>query len=152
MMTSIGAGASFSGSSAGFEQAASAYTDWTFTNITTQKSTITAHGGSYYGNTNGKATGSIVTVSKIASPQSVTFYISKESTNTTASNWIVEVSANGSDWTTVGDQQSASSGITKGTWTEVSRDLSSYSDVYVQIRYAGTTAVRTIDDVTLSYK
>ena len=135
-----------------FEQAASAYTDWTFTNITTQKSTITAHGGSYYGNTNGKATGSIVTVSKIASPQSVTFYISKESTNTTASNWIVEVSANGSDWTTVGDQQSASSGITKGTWTEVSRDLSSYSNVYVRISYAGTTAVRTIDDVTLSYK
>ena len=135
-----------------FEQAASAYTDWIFTNITTQKSTITAHGGSYYGNTNGKATGSIVTVSKIASPQSVTFYISKESTNTTASNWIVEVSANGSDWTTVGDQQSASSGITKGTWTEVSRDLSSYSNVYVRISYAGTTAVRTIDDVTLSYK
>ncbi len=135
-----------------FEQAASAYTDWTITNITTQKSTITAHGGSYYGNTNGKATGSIVTVSKIASPQSLSFYISKESNNSTASNWIVEVSANGSDWTTVGDQQSASSGITKGTWTEVSRDLSSYSDVYVQIRYAGTTAVRTIDDVTLSYK
>jgi len=136
-----------------FEKAASDYTDWVFTTITTQEQTaaFSAHGGDYYGGTDGKTTGSVVTKEKVASPSKIVFYISKETTNTTASSWIVKVSSNGTDWTQVGDNQSASSGITKGSWTEVSRDLSSYSDVYVGVFYNGTTARRCIDDVTLTY-
>ena len=136
-----------------FESATTAYSDWTFTTFISQQtnSNVSAHGGSYFGTTSGKTTGSVVTKEKIASPQSITFYISKQSTNNTASSWLVQVSSDGTNWTQVGDKQSASSGITKGTWTEVSRDLSSYSDVYVGVFYDGTTAVRCIDDITLTY-
>lgn len=136
-----------------FESEASAYTDWTFTTITTQQtnSTVSAHGGSYFGATDGKTKGSIVTKSKIASPNSIVFYISKLSTNNTASSWYVKVSDDGETWDNVGEAQSASSGITRGTWTEVSRDLTSYSNVYVGVFYDGTTAQRCIDDIKLTY-
>ena len=136
-----------------FENAASAYSDWTITTIVTQQtsSNVSAHSGSYYGGTDGKTTGSVVTSEVIASPQSITFYVSKESTNTTASSWLIKVSSDGETWTQVGDAQSASSGITRDTWTEVSRDLSSYSNVYVGVFYDGTTAKRCIDDLVLTY-
>ena len=136
-----------------FESTTDTYSDWTFTNITTQQtnSGVAAHGGSYFGTTGGKTSGSLVTKSKISAPESITFYISKTSSNTTASSWLVKVSSDGTEWTKVGDAQSASSGITKGTWTEVTRNLSDYSDVYVGIFYDGTTAERAIDDVTLVY-
>lgn len=135
-----------------FENDASSYTDWTITTIQTQQtnSAVPAHGGSYYGGTDGKASGSIQTTNAIASPGMLKFYVSKESANNTASSWLVEVSSDGSNWEQVGDAQSASSGITRGEWTEVTRDLSSYSDVYVRIRYDGTTAKRCIDDVSLT--
>lgn len=137
-----------------FESTASSYTDWTITNIVTQQtnSNVNGHTGSYYGDTDGKTTGSIVTKNTIASPGTLTFYVSKESTNTNAGSvWKISVSSNGSSWTQVGDDQAAASGITRGTWTEVSRDLSSYSNVYVKIEYSGTTAVRCIDDISLTY-
>lgn len=41
--------------------------------------------------------------------------------------------------------------MTKGTWVEVTQDLSSYSNVYVRIYYTGSTAIRNIDDVKLVY-
>ena len=67
-----------------FESTASSYTDWTITNIVTQQtnSNVNGHTGSYYGDTDGKTTGSIVTKNTIASPGTLTFYVSKESTNT----------------------------------------------------------------------
>ena len=137
-----------------FESAASSYTDWTITSIVTQQtnSSVPAHGGSYYGDTNGKTSGSIVTKNKIANPGILTFYVSKESTNTNASSvWKISVSSNGSSWTQVGDDQAAAASITRGKWTEVTRNLSAYSDVYVKIEYSGTTAVRCIDDISLAY-
>lgn len=136
-----------------FESEASTYSDWTITTITTQQtnSNVPAHGGSYYGGTDGKTAGSIQTKNKIANPNSITFFVSKESTNNTASSWIVDVSTDGTNWTQVGDSQSASAGITRGEWTEVTRNLSIYTDVYVRIRYDGTSAKRCIDDVSLSY-
>lgn len=42
--------------------------------------------------------------------------------------------------------------MSKGKWIEVSRDLSGYNDVYVRISYNGTTAVRCIDNITLTYE
>lgn len=135
-----------------FENDAESYTDWTFTNIISNYSNsgVSAHGGSKYGCTDGKTTGSIVTKTVIESPQSVTFYVSKESNNTTASYWRVSVSSDGIDWINVGDDASASS-MAKGAWVAVTRDLSSYTDVFVKIEYDGTTAKRDIDDVTLTY-
>ncbi len=135
-----------------FESDQATYSDWTFTTIVTrQTNDNAAHGGTYFGSTNGKTSGNIQTKNKIEYPSSISFFVSKTSNNNTASSWIVEVSSNGSSWTKVGDSQSASAGITRGEWTEVTRDLSSYTNVYVRVRYDGTSAVRTIDDIALSY-
>lgn len=125
------------------------YTDWEFSNIAKTTSTITAHGGTYYGKTTGTASAAVQTKNKVAAPGLLKFYVSKESTNTTESTWTVSVSSDGSDWTTVGDGQSATS-MSKGVWVEVTRDLSNYSNVYVKIAYAGSTAVRAIDDIIIS--
>ena len=135
-----------------FESTAGTYTDWTFTNLNSRQTNagVTAHGGSYFGNTAGTATASLTTVNKIESPTSISFYVSKQTTNTTASSWKVQTSSNGTNWSDVGDSESASS-MDKGEWVNISRDLSSKSNVYVRIYYDGTTAVRCIDDVVLSY-
>ncbi|MCQ2266092.1 MAG: bacterial Ig-like domain-containing protein [Bacteroidaceae bacterium] len=134
-----------------FESATDDYTDWVFTNFTSKAthSSVTAHGGSNFGTTGGKATGSLQTKNKVAFPNELTFYVSKQTSNNTASIWKVEVSANGTDWTSVKEQSAIS--MNAGTWVKVSQDLSSYKDVYVRIYYTGTTAVRCIDDVTLTY-
>lgn len=131
-----------------FESATTAYTDWTFENMTSQQTgSITAHGGTNYGTTGGKETASITTKSAIEAPQSITFYVSKQSKNTTASSWKLQVSSDNSTWTDVKTQSATS--MTKGVWVEVTQDLSSYSNVYVRIYYTGSTAVRNIDDVEL---
>ncbi len=134
-----------------FEDETAAFTNWMFENMTSKgtNSAVTAHGGSYFGTTGGKATAYVTTIAKIANPASITFYVSKQTTNTTASSWKVEVSADGSTWTQVDDAQSATS-MSKGEWVEVVRDLSEYSDVYVRVFYGSNTAVRCIDDLVLS--
>lgn len=132
-----------------FESTASTYTNWTFTNMTSQQTgSITAHGGTYYGTTGGKATASITTDTKIATPGLLTCYVSKQSTNTTSSTWYIQVSSDGSTWTDVKTQSATSMG--KGEWIEFTADLSSYTNVYVRVYYSGSTAVRNIDDLTLT--
>ncbi len=131
-----------------FESATSSYADWTFTNMISEQTAITAHGGSMHGTTGGKASASIATKNKVANPQSISFYVSKSTNNATSSNWIVQVSSNGTSWTDV-KSQSASS-MTKGSWVEVSQNLTAYSNVYVRVLYSGTTAVRCIDDLKLT--
>lgn len=125
-----------------------AYVNWDFVNIACATATITAHGGTYYGNTDGKATASITTKAKYAAPGDLTFWTSKESGNTTASSWIAQVSDDGSVWTDV-ETYDATTG-SKGTWTERTADLSAYTNVYVRISYSGSTAVRAIDDISLT--
>ena len=133
-----------------FESATTDYSDWTFTNMTSlQTGSITAHDGTYYGTTGGKKTASISTNSLIANPKSITFYVSKQSTNTTASTWKLQTSSDNSTWTDVKTQSATS--MSKGTWVEVTQDLSQYSNVYIRIYYNGSTAVRNIDDVELTY-
>ena len=133
-----------------FESSSDTYTFWTFTNMTSQQTgSITANGGTYYGTTGGKATASITTKSAIASPQSITFYVSKQSNNTSSSSWKLQVSSDNKTWTDVKTQSAAS--MSKGTWVEVTQDLSSYSNVYVRVYYDGSTAVRNIDDLTFTY-
>lgn len=133
-----------------FESESSSYTNWTFTNMVSKSSgSITAHGGTYYGTTGSKATASIVTTAKIASPQVLQFFVSKQSGNTTASSWKVQVSTDGSTWTDVKTQDATS--MVKGEWVEVSQSLTSYSKVYVRVYYSGSTAVRNIDDLLLTY-
>lgn len=130
-----------------FEKSTSSYSDWTFVNMESMKSDITAHSGSFFGTTGRKETASIVTKSPVESPKSITFYISKTSTNAKASNWIIRTSKDSVNWETV-KTQSASS-MDKGKWVEVTQDLSSYKNVYVGVYYDGTAAIRAIDDLTL---
>lgn len=133
-----------------FESASTAYTFWTFTNMTSQQTgTITAKGGTYYGTTGGKTTASITTTVAFKSPKSITFYVSKQSSNTTSSSWKIQVSSDKKTWTDVKTQSATS--MNKGSWVEVTQDLSSYSNVYVRVYYDGTSAVRNIDDLTFTY-
>ena len=131
-----------------FENALDTYTDWVFTNAEQGTTTITAHGGTYYGTTGGKTTASIQTKDIIAAPQSFTCYISKQSTNTAACTWSIQVSSDGDNWTDVATTDAKA--MNKGVWVEFSADLSSYANVYVRVYYSGTAAVRTIDDITLT--
>lgn len=138
-----------------FESDLSSYTDWTLTDIRLNDASpaIPAHGGSQYGrNVNGSGSGvssaSITTKSKIASPGAFQCYISKESTNTTASTWTVSTSTDGSSWTSRGTLSAI--GMNKGEWNVFNVDLSRYSNVYVRISYGSSNAIRAIDDVILS--
>ena len=133
-----------------FEYESDLYSDWTFTNMESQQtgnSNVTAHGGTYYGTTGGKASASIVTKEIIATPYTLTCYVTKQSTNTTSSTWKIQVSDDGSEWTDVASQDATS--MTAGTWVEFTANLSSYTNVYVRVYYSGSTAVRNIDDLTL---
>lgn len=131
-----------------FEAELKTFVDWSFTNIA-KINTITAKAGSYYGKTNGTASASAATKGIIAKPKNVSFSISKETTNTTSSKWKVQVSTNNKDWTDV--KSVSATDMSKGVWKDYSVDLTSYKDVYVRIYYTGTTAIRCIDEVVLSY-
>ena len=136
-----------------FEGVESSYTsNWTFSSYNNANTTIKAHGGSKYGDTDSNKTWFVQTKNKISAPQSITFYVSKVSNNTAATTWKVQYSANGSTWSDIGNEQSAVS-MNKGDWTEVTRSLTTYSNCYIRIFYNGgsSTAIRTIDDITLSY-
>ena len=125
-----------------------AYVNWNFSNITPATTAIAPHAGSYYGNTSGKMTASITTKEKIFLPDSLKFFISKESDNTTATSWKAQVSTDGENWTDVSTFDAKE--MAKGVWNECKVDLSSYNNVYVQIIHTGSTAVRAIDDISLT--
>ena len=133
-----------------FESAESTYTSfWNFSSFKNTDTAITAHGGSKYCTTGGTTTWSVKTKNKIPTPKSITFYVSKTSNNTTTSNWKVQYSSNGSDWT---DAKSVSAtSMSKGNWNEVTHTFTTQSNVYVRIYYDGSTAVRTIDDISFTY-
>lgn len=131
-----------------FEAELTTFVDWSFTNIA-KNNTITAKAGSYYGKTNGTTSAYAATKGIIAKPKNVSFSISKETKNTTPSNWKVQVSTNNKDWTDV--KSVSATDMSKGVWKDYSVDLASYKDVYVRIYYTGTTAIRCIDEVVLSY-
>ena len=132
-----------------------AYVNWVFDKLAIRTSTITAHGGTYYGSnansstaTSGTTSATITTAEKIATPGVLTFYISKETTNTTACTWKAQVSEDGDTWTDV--QSFVAQSMTKGEWVECTADLSAHTDVYVRISYGSSGALRAIDDISLS--
>lgn len=131
-----------------FEAELATYVDWSFANIA-RNTTIAAKAGSYYGKTTGTTSAYAATKGIIAKPKNVSFSISKETKNTTSSNWKVQVSTNNKDWTDV--KSVSATDMSKGVWKDYSVDLASYKDVYVRIYYTGTTAIRCIDEVVLSY-
>ena len=144
-----------------FENDLKYFGDWEFTYISRRtnntKALITAHGGSSYGNnsnngTNATSTASIKTRSRIKTPGTLTFYISKETTNTTSSTWKIQTSENGTAWTDRGSIDAHTASMNEGaTWLKSTTDLSSYSNVYVRIYYSNSNSLRAIDDISLTY-
>lgn len=130
-----------------FESDLTTYTDWTFKNIA-QSATVTPHTGTHYGNTNMRATAYVQTKNKVEAPQQLTFYISKETKNTTSSDWKIQVSTDGKTWTDVKNVNASS--MKKGEWVKVTQNLEKYKNNYVRVYYNGTTAIRCNDDVTLT--
>ena len=142
-----------SGYTIDFESSPSRYTDWIFDNIGNTNTSITAHSGAKYGsnlneNGNGVSTASITTKEKVARPGTFTCFVSKTSTNTTASSWKIQVSSDGSSWTDVATQNAIS--MNKGEWIEFSANLSSYTNVYVRLYYGSSNAIRAVDDIVLT--
>ncbi|MBR5678737.1 MAG: hypothetical protein IKX20_11490 [Paludibacteraceae bacterium] len=134
-----------------FESELSTYSDWTFTNLDTENTAISAKEGSKYANNGTKTTASARTKDIIESPKSLTCYYSKCSTNTNnSSKFTIDVSSDGTTWTTVATGKTMDK-VTKGTWEELTADLSSYSNVYVRVYYNGTNATRALDEITLVY-
>ena len=133
-----------------FENDANVYTNWAFTNIVSNYSNddIDAQEGSKYGSTDGKASGSIQTKEIVETPNTLTCYVSKQTNNNTASTWYIQVSSDGSTWEDVAS--TSATNMTKGEWKEFTADLSGYTDVYVRVYYSGSTAVRLIDNLTLT--
>ena len=135
-----------------FEKDLAAYVNWDFTDAEVAANGanqyITAHAGTHYGTTGAKSAASIQTHSKIASPGTLSCYVSKQTDNTTTSTWYIQVSSNGTTWTDV-DTKDATS-MARGEWDDFSADLSDYSDVYVRLHYSGSTAVRNVDDISLT--
>lgn len=134
-----------------FEAAANTYTSWTFNGITSKTSAtsnVSPHGGTYFAATSGSQTGYIQTNNKIASPQKLSCYITKNSNNT-ATTFYIQVSTNGSSWTDVGSY--ASSSLTRGEWVLFEVSLTEYSNVYVRLYTSGGTAIRNVDDLSLEY-
>lgn len=139
-----------------FEKVLEAYTAWNFTKVNRfeETSTCGAHSGSYYaGNSSGSGgteTASIQTKETVDNPDKFTCYISKYTSNTKTSTWYIQVSSDGSTWTDVATRDATNMAV--GTWVEFSADLSSYSDVYVRLYYEGSTAIRCVDDITLTLR
>ena len=132
-----------------FESETDVYTDWTFDKMLSKVSKITAHGGSYHGTTGGNGTAYIQTAKKIKTPGAFTCYVSKCTSNTTSSTWYIQISTDATSWTNVAAQSATS--MNQGNWVKFSADLSSYNDVYVRVYYKGSTAIRAIDDIELTY-
>lgn len=141
-----------SGLTIDFESDVDCYSDWTMVNIGNSNTAISAHGGSKYGANindggNGVEKASITTKAKVANPTTFTCYVSKTSSNSTSSTWYVEVSPDSSTWTEVKSQSATS--MSKGEWTEVTANLGTYKNVYVRLRYDGSTAIRAVDDISI---
>ena len=133
-----------------FESELTSYTDWEFTNLT-QISTA-HHGGSYAASTSGKESASAQTKKKVESPGILTCYYTKTTSNNNASSLFkIQVSNDGSSWSDVASGKTMNN-VTQNTWEELTADLTSYSNVYVRVYYTGTTGVRAIDDITLTYR
>lgn len=133
------------------EDFSNVYTRWTFTNLS-RANAITAKAGSYYATNSSSTTASVQTKTIIASPKSLKCYYSKSSNNTNSSSkFIIQVSTDGKNWTEV-SAGSTMNKVTKGTWYELSADLTSYSNVYVRVYYSGTNATRCLDEIEFIYK
>jgi hypothetical protein len=129
----------------GFETTDDA-TKWTISNLVTYSTA--KNSGTNSAKNSSTATPIYIQTKSAYVVSNVTFYASKTTTNTTSSSWVISTSTDGSNWTQVATH--SASGVTKGSWTKYSTDITSTDAVYVKIAYDGSTAVRLIDDISLT--
>lgn len=134
-----------------FEQEASAYEDWTFTSLNSQQSgEIVAYSGNYYGLAYGTSA-SIKTRHPIIHPLTLQCVISKPTQLTGSFFWTVAISNNGSSWSNIAYLNDSM----LGAWNRVSVDLSTYTNIYVEVFYYRASPngsdVGFIDDLQLTY-
>lgn len=134
--------------------------DWEATNSSWSTNSISnvrtytdyKHGGSYSGTTS--ADGAYVYfLTNMATPDSLVFYYTKASNNSSSSNlWKVQTSTNGSTWTDRASTLGTNS-LTKGTYKHYCYDLTSLSNVYVRLFWVSSAPTAgNLDDVTIYYE
>ena len=128
----------------GFETTDDA-TKWTISNLATYNAA--KNSGTNSGSTSSNAAAYILTKSAYV-VSNVTFYASRTTNNTSSSSWVISTSTDGSTWTQVASNSATS--MDKGSWTKYSTDITSTDAVYVKIAYSGSTAIRLIDDISLT--
>ncbi|MBP5477446.1 MAG: InlB B-repeat-containing protein [Paludibacteraceae bacterium] len=124
-------------------------TPWNLNNFDLKGSYSTyKSGGSYAGSTQGKETSYIKYSSKL-SPTSISCKYTKASSNTNSSSkFIIQTSTDGSSWTDKATGKTMNN-VTQGTFETLSWS-GELTDVYVRIYYTGTSAVRVLDDVSIT--
>ena len=96
----------------------------------------------------------IYCLTKATTPDSLVFYYTKSSTNTTYSNkWHIQTSSDGSSWTTI-ESTLGNNSLTRGTWVKYKFDMTSYSNKYVRLLWSNGSSASggTLDDVTFYYE
>lgn len=113
---------------------------------------MTHDNGTYSASTNAKTTGYVQYDTKLKNVSNIKFYISKTSGNTNSSSYFVaQYSTDKSTWNEI-DKSTTFDKVTKNSWTKVSIDCSSSPITgYIRIAYTGTTAIRLLDDITITY-
>ncbi len=127
--------------------------DWTATNFAsfTATSFTNQRPGSNCASTNAKTTATLQYNKKLLGITKVAFYMAKNTTNANAAKFIVETSENGTTWKQIGTDANVAGISSKKTWVEYTTSLENPVDGYIKISYSGNTAVRLIDDITITY-
>ena len=123
--------------------------NWTISNFSNKGvySTYTS-AGSYAASTNAKTTGYIQYNEKL-SPTAISCKYTKATSNiNSSSQFFIQKSTDGSSWTAIAEGATMNN-VTQGTFKTLSW-TGSLSDVYVRIYYTGTTAVRVLDEVSIT--
>ena len=124
---------------------------WTSSNFTVVSNPISgssATNGSYAASTNGKESATLKYNSKISNVTSVSVQAGKTSTNSNT-NLYIEFSPKSDFSSSVTSQQITN--IPRNDWGNNTLTLASATDGYVRIRWAGTTAVKYIDNIVITY-
>ena len=122
--------------------------DWMITNFIVYSSLN--HTGSNSASTNKKESAFAQYKNKLENISKVVYWISKTSTNTKPSYFLVETSTDGSTWVSQG-QSPTFDKVLQNKWTEVTVSLETPVTGYVRVCYKGTSAERLVDDITVYY-
>lgn len=132
---------------------------WNFDNfpgdgLTTETFKSYKLSGENCASTGGKASANIVTVNKYVNITNISFKISKTTDNKKTSVYKVYISEDNKIWTNVGASPNYTSAeIKEGEWTDVSLNFAQDKKTgYVKIEYTGSTAVRLIDAISITYE